>query len=89
MTKPKSDLIIRSYEGSKRGAIKAFEKDSKKMALQGCFPIEQQWVPGKYGCFLVILSIVLIPSGIGFFMLLWMLIFDAKGSLTVLYQLQE
>ena len=58
------------------------------MATQGYFPTSQSWAPGKWGCGIFLLALLLCVFLIGFLVLLYLIFVSPDGVLTVTYELR-
>jgi len=78
--------FIKEYRGSQKKAMGLFEEDAVKMAGMGYFPAAQNWIPGKWGAGAIVLALLLCLIGIGFLVLLYLLIVKPDGILIVTYR---
>lgn len=79
-------LIIRLYEGNEAEAFAAYRLDASLLAGQGYAPTTQNWIPGQWGGGAIFIAILLcFCFGIGFFVIIYMLIVKPRGKLSVTY----
>jgi hypothetical protein len=78
-------FIVRTYIGSEAAAATSFQADSTRMASLGCFPVIQNWEPGRWrtGAFIAALLLCFLIVGIP--ALIYMLIVTPDGMLIVTY----
>lgn len=82
-----SQVIAKTYAGSRKAAMKRFQADAIEMAAQGYFPTAQSWAAGQWSGGAFAVAILLIFSfGLGIFILAYMLIIKPDGALTVTYE---
>jgi hypothetical protein len=81
--------IVKEWKGDQMAALSLYQADADLMAAQGYFPVSQEWKPGSR-VILGVIGVILIPLGIGVFILLGLLFTkNPKGCWTVKYAYRE
>ncbi|HAK78433.1 MAG TPA: hypothetical protein DCM71_16345 [Runella sp.] len=83
-------VIVKTYKGKEAAAMDAFRDDASNMAKMGYYPTSQSYATGNtYGLASYLLALILCAFAIGFVMIIYMILNDKKGILSVSYEYRE